>query len=264
MYRTIGESYMPRLTVDITEEVLRNGYVEGGKRLANFLDRVFEEDGASLELEPLDGPQTEKLIIFRRGDTLSIDGLGRERFAVADRLILDVGRWRDTYDHRDGSAVFVTHVLRRADLNTQRRLLPIIPSGDVRVRSAEGRKAWLDARDATIQLLISQQLRGLPCLSALTSAIADRATILIRGSDDSRHPIDEIISEGERSYQTALMRLESLRQFVSETFALPSPGDQRSIPRLEQKIRRAAELTPEDLRLLGLASTDAEIPEPRR
>lgn len=203
-----------QLSIDVTTALLdAGGVVDVTARVKRFVTKAFRVRRRRRFVAPwmpggvLDAAggtgQTADLRIFlspenvRVGDRIvlvaTVDGALAPRATQVHGEVKDVGAdegWATLYD---GAALFVLHVLDRADPLTRDRLSGLHPPRDTaEVADPEERHQWSKLRDETVIVLVEQEIRGPASLQALRGHLAgeDLDLELLNDADEPVSAVD--------------------------------------------------------------------------
>jgi hypothetical protein len=202
-----------QLSIDVTTALLgAGGVVDVTARVKRFVKKAFGS-----------GRRRHFVALWMPGDVLDAEGgtnrtadlrvfLSPENVSVGDRIVLvatvdgvpepaadqvhreaedeeaDKG-WATLYD---GAALFVLHVLDRADPLTRDRLSGLDPPRDTaEVVDPEERYQWSKLRDEIVTVLVEQEIRGPASIQALSEHLAGEGLDL-ELLNDAEEPVSAV------------------------------------------------------------------------
>lgn len=206
-----------QLSIDVTEQFLKDGAVYINARVRRFVEKAFPRPTTRRFLAPwaFDG------VFLVEGDAAPDDGialrldLGASPVWQGDRIVLVASVEELSHDDPpaghatlfDGTALFALHLLERVDPLTNERIASIpIPSDSAEVTEAHDREAWQTLRNEILTVLVEQEVRGPASIHALQKYM-QRQNVELALLNDEEEPVPAGAFLGEvRSARTRTAR----------------------------------------------------------
>ncbi|MDP3214742.1 MAG: hypothetical protein Q8S73_11600 [Deltaproteobacteria bacterium] len=152
---------MSQVTIEVDADLIETGEQHDyTKRVSNF----FERTGIARRTFELTWQRDAALPVSFQREVLSIPGLQSLGARQGDRLVLEASTSSGTRSRAsllDGSAVFLEHLLARADPASLARLAAIIPTTLSKKIDAQGRvPSYAEARNLALYFLLEQWVGG--------------------------------------------------------------------------------------------------------